>query len=174
VEIQLNEIIKIETEKFLKHQKKYSKILDHKLAEFLNELAPITKKQFRLYVNANLGYALTNLQRKKHSSQLHESRKSLKSILHLSELFIPENQGKKVLNMEYLTQLAEKIGNWHDLYKTDVWLEENMNGPIFKEPLLISIKESMHIIDEAKSNFKEQVFKTSSSIEADRINPPIT
>lgn len=174
VEIRLNEIIRIETEKFLKQQKKYSKILDHKLAEFQKELSPITKKQFRLFVNANLGYALTNLQRKKHFSQLHESRKSLKSIMHLSELFIPENQGKKILNMEYLTQLTEKIGNWHDLYKTDVWLEENINSPLSKEPLIISIKESMHLIDDAKSNFRGKVYKNSSSTEADQNNPPIT
>jgi CHAD domain-containing protein len=173
LEIRLNEIIRIETEKFLKRQKKYGKILDRQLAEFQKEISPITKKQFRLFVNVNLKYAFTNLQRKKHSAQLHESRKSLKSILHLSELFIPETHGKKILNIEYLTKLAEKIGGWHDLYKTDVWLEENMNGAIFKKPLLIAIKESLDLIDEAKSNFKEQVFKTSSSIEADQNNPPI-
>lgn len=173
LEIRLNEIIRVETEKFLKRQKKYGKILENQLAEFQKEISPITKKQSRLFVNANLKYAFTNLQRKKHLSQLHESRKSLKSILHLSELFIPETQSKKILNMEYLTQLTETLGNWHDLYKTEVWLEENMGGSIFKEPLLNAIKESKDLIDEAKSNFKGKVFKTSSSIQADPINPTV-
>ena len=159
----LKDLIKKETDKFVKREKKYKKLLQRAEENFYKELSPISKSQSRnFYKEFILGSQLI-FDKKRYIPHLHDSRKNLKSILHISELTGKGIVQKKELNAEYIGELTEKIGNWHDLHQTQLWLKGRKIDSKSKKTLQLQIEEIQLQIETSKKDFDEKILVNNSN-----------
>ncbi|WP_373521633.1 CHAD domain-containing protein [Aquiflexum sp.] len=160
---QLKNLIQKETEKFVHKEKKYQKLLQKAEKDFYKELTPISKSQSgRFYKDYILASQLI-FKKKKFIPHLHDSRKNLKSILHITELTGKGISQKKEVNVEYLGELTEKTGNWHDLHQTQLWLKGKKIDGISRKTLNQNIEDILIQIDSSKEGFKEKILRVSST-----------
>jgi CHAD domain-containing protein len=157
LETQLKDLIQKETDKFILREKKYRKSLQGVEEDFYKELSSISKSQSKnFYKEFILGSQLI-FDKKRYIPRLHDSRKNLKSILHISELTGKGIVQKKELNVEYIGELTEKIGNWHDLHQTQLWLKGKKIDSKSKKTLQLQIEEILLQVEASKKDFDEKI-----------------
>ena len=113
----LNETIAYQTAKFELKRRWYSHTIEAALAKIKDGLLAIDDEFANSFLHHHLRAVAKNCQRVYFLGTLHDSRKSIKTIQHLSELF-PEFH----VNWEYLDLLQGKIGTWHDLHRTYLYI----------------------------------------------------
>lgn len=113
----LQETITYQTAKFELKRRWYSQLIESSLSKIKDQLVPLDEELAESFLFHHLRAVGKNCQRVYFLGTLHESRKSIKTIQHLSEIF-PEFQ----VNWEYLEFLQSKIGAWHDLHRTYLYI----------------------------------------------------
>lgn len=160
---QLKDLILKETEKFVQREKKYRKLLQKAEEDFYKELFSISKSQSKSFYNEFILGSQLIFIKKRYIPHLHDSRKYLKSILHLSELTGKGIVQKKELNAEYIGELTEKIGNWHDLHQTQLWLKGRKIDSVSKKALQQQIDDILFQIDIFKNDFDKKILLNSTN-----------
>ncbi|WP_373496647.1 CHAD domain-containing protein [Aquiflexum sp.] len=159
----LENLIQKETDKFVQKEKKYRKILQKAEEDFYKELTPIPISHSKRFYKDYILDTQLIFNKKKYIPHLHDSRKNLKSILHISELTGNGVSQKKEVNVEYLGGLTEKIGNWHDLHQTQLWLKGKKIDGFSRNTLYQNIVDILIQIDTSKDGFKEKILRVSST-----------
>lgn len=106
------------------------------------------------FFRTHLQLASRNLKRKLFISHLHESRKSLKVLIHLHELSPNCQTGELQLNWPYLDLLQDKIGKWHDLHRTEFWMKKNRVNKSSLKIIHAKLQEQLAEIRELKKGFE--------------------
>lgn len=163
LEKRLKDLIQKETQKFVRRERKYRKLLQKAEEDFNKELTPISNSQSKEFYKDYILASQLIFNRKKYIPHLHDSRKNLKSIIHITELTGKGVGKKQELNVEYLGGLTEKIGNWHDLHQTQLWLKGKKIDGIARKSLDQNIEEILLQIDTLKDGFKKQILQNSTT-----------
>ncbi|WP_194973633.1 CHAD domain-containing protein [Aquiflexum lacus] len=163
LENKLKNLIQKETRNFILQEKKYGKLLQKAEEDFYKQLIPISNSQSKRFFKDYILASELILNKKRYIPHLHDSRKYLKSIHHITELTGKEVGKKNEINITYLGGLTEKIGNWHDLHQTQLWLKGKKMDSISKKALTQNIEDILLQIDSSKDNFKEKILIVSST-----------
>jgi CHAD domain-containing protein len=163
LEKRLKDLIQKEIQKFLLREKKYRKLLQTAEEDFYKELIPISNSQSKKFYKDYIFSSQLIFNKKKYIPHLHDSRKNLKSILHITELTGKGVGKRQEVNVEYLVGLTEKIGNWHDLHQTQLWLKGKKIDSMAKKSLDQNINEILLQIDRLKGDFKKQILQISAT-----------
>jgi CHAD domain-containing protein len=113
----LNETIAYQTAKFELKRRWYSQTIEADLTKIKDGLLAIDDELADSFLHHHLREVAKNCQRVYFLGTLHDTRKSIKTIQHLREIF-PEFQ----VNWEYLDMVQGKIGTWHDLHRTYLYI----------------------------------------------------
>ena len=162
LETQLKDLIQKETDKFKLREKKYRKSLQIAEIDFYNQLSSTSKPQSKSFFKEFLLGSQHILNKKRYIPHLHDSRKNLKSIIHIAELAGKDISQKRELNLEYIVALTEKIGIWHDLHQTQLWLKGKKIDSKSKKTLQQQIEEIILQIDTLKKEFDGKIVVTHS------------
>lgn len=161
LENRLKNLIQKETRNFVLKEKKYRKILLNAEEDFYKELTPISNNKSKKFYKDYILASKLIFNKKRYIPHLHDSRKNLKSIMHITELTGKEVSKKSEINVEYLGGLTEKIGNWHDLHQTQLWLKGKKIDSISKKTLIQNIEDLLLQIDSSKEGFKDKILQPS-------------
>lgn len=97
--------------RFLKDKEKWDKYLNR----FLEKTSKIDHTFEANTLAAYFNSTILKTNNKLRKGEFHEARMKIKIILYLKSLFTDQQQNDIRINFEFLDQLQEKIGNWHDL-----------------------------------------------------------
>lgn len=158
LEKRLNNLIQKETQNFILKEKKYRVFLLKAEEDFYKELIPISKSHSNRFYRDFFRAPIRIFGKKKYGSHLHDARKNLKSIMHMTELTGKGVNQRKEVHVEYLAELTEKIGNWHDLHQTQLWLKGRKVDANSKNSLNENIEEILLQIASLKEGFAEKIF----------------
>jgi CHAD domain-containing protein len=152
----LQETVGYQTAKFELKRRWYSQTVEAALTKIKDGLVSLDEELAESFLHQHLRTIGKNCQRVYFLGTLHDTRKSIKTIQHLREMF-PEFQ----VNWEYLDNLQGKIGTWHDLHRTYLYIYNK--GASVKSCTLIrnaqqdSVKEIKGVIRKFEAEIKQHV-----------------
>jgi len=103
-----------EMARFQKNGKKYDQILDKTLNKIKTELSGISNAQIADFYEAELNSVVLAFAKREFNANMHDCRKRLKNLLYNQKLADKSMKGKLKLNLPYLDQVQEQLGQWHD------------------------------------------------------------
>lgn len=109
----LQESIRYQTAKFELKRRWYSQTMEAAFVKIKDKIMALDDELAASFLYHHLRAVSKNCQKVYFLGTLHDTRKSIKTIQHLRQLF-PDYQ----VNWEYLDTLQGKIGAWHDLHRT--------------------------------------------------------
>lgn len=113
----LRETISYQTAKFALKRRWYSQTMEAAFEKIKDKLLALDDELAASFLYYHLRAAGKNCQKVYFLGTLHDTRKSIKTVQHLREIF-PDYQ----VNWEYLDALQGKIGTWHDLHRTYLYI----------------------------------------------------
>jgi CHAD domain-containing protein len=143
------------------HVKKYRMGLLKTCKSLSKKIHPISTDKLKEYFRKRLARLAADLAR--HDTQeIHSCRKQIKDLLHLYQA-LPEGLQKQLnIQSDYLDELQERIGEWHDL---------SLVTPLLKK---IRSREKSQVIASELKNLKKSISKISEhflhKVIADRIS----
>ena len=103
-----------EMERFKKNGKKYHQILDKTFSKLKAELSSISNAEIADFYEAELNNVVLAFAKREFNANMHECRKRLKNLLYNQKLADKSMKGKFKLNLSYLDQVQDQVGQWHD------------------------------------------------------------
>jgi len=100
--------------RFKKKGKKYEKILHQTLIKIKGELSGISNAQIADFYEAELNKVVLAFAKREFNTNMHDCRKRLKNLLYNQKLADKSMNGKLTLNLPYLDQVQDQLGQWHD------------------------------------------------------------
>lgn len=157
----LQETIAYQTAKFELKRRWYAQTIQDTLTKIKDGLLSMDEELAESFLFHHLRAVGKNCQRVYFLGTLHDTRKSIKTIQHLREMF-PEFQ----VNWEYLETLQGKIGTWHDLHRTYLYIYNK--GASAKNCTLIRIAQQ-ELVQEIKGMIRrfESEIKKVAVVEQD-------
>ncbi|MEO8151010.1 MAG: CHAD domain-containing protein [Bacteroidia bacterium] len=154
-----------EQNKLLKKEKKLAKnFLSHiheylKLIDATNKIALTIFEKFPVFNEMEFLHSLSLLTKRQFSKinveHLHESRKTLKTIIYSKQLFPHAAVFRKILNVKVADDLQDLIGAWHDKTVLADWMNQNSKSSEYAT-IKVSIKNAaaadFKLIKQASSN----------------------
>lgn len=150
----LQETIENETKKFLIKAHDFSSQSEKNGVKILKNIKALPVKKVHTFCRMHLKLISKNFQRKLYISHLHESRKSIKALIHLHEILPNEGFDELQINWSYLFEFQEKIGNWHDLHRTEFWMKKNRVNKSSLKIIHAKLQEQLAEIRELKKGFE--------------------
>ena len=141
--------------KKLKARHKKAGNLDLLREEMKKHLAPLNTAQLKKYLAEIMKQVIIAFQKKMSDKALHNARKKMKELTYLSKM--PGNHSGEIINksrFELLLVLEDVIGDWHDINKFRVKLE---NQKITKK-VFDKVREKEHLLMSETLNLSS-VFK---------------
>jgi CHAD domain-containing protein len=105
--------IQQETAKFSLHKTHYNDDIRSTAASFLKSLQPVRNHDIRHWVNRQLK-KIAGVVTTASTDQLHEARKRIKNLVYVHGILQKRLVAALTLNIDYLDQLQDAIGKWHD------------------------------------------------------------
>jgi CHAD domain-containing protein len=145
--------------KLIENQKKYLKDIRQTKKAFNKHIRSIKERKLKRYFLYAVGALALELQGTLHTEQLHEFRKNIKELLYVFKMLPQKLQRKINLNVPWLDQLQEAIGDWHDLDLTASFLKEKgfTSSPAFRQ-VNQKVLEKLKQIRTALSGFDKPQF----------------
>jgi len=75
-------------------------------------------------------------------------------LIHLHELSPNYQTGELQLNWPYLDLLQDKIGKWHDMHRTELWMKKNKANKSSLKIIHAKLQEQLVEIREMKKDFE--------------------
>lgn len=116
-------IINDESKKFLDSYGNYAKILKKAEQNMQNDFADLKKNSVLKFFKEQLKKINHLLGSDKNGEKLHKARKKIKILLYLHGAISKKPADKLKINTNYLDDLQEKIGYWHDTVSVLEFLE---------------------------------------------------
>lgn len=110
-------IVLVQSQQFSSSVNAYRKIIRKNIDAIAKRLKPLHDKCIILWYNKNIA-ALTQVFEKLDTGELHVGRKTIKDLLHVYAMLDKNIHSSLKLNIEYLEQLQEAVGKWHDVDDT--------------------------------------------------------
>lgn len=143
-----------ETKRFLTKASDFGDHLKKSVDKTLKKIEAVPEKKVQAFYRTHLHFVSKNLKRKLFINHLHESRKSLKVLIHLHEI-LPEDGLEDIqINWTYIGELQEKIGNWHDIHRTESWMKKNKANKNSLTEIRTRLLEQLTEIKKLKKNFE--------------------
>ncbi|SHN43286.1 CHAD domain-containing protein [Chitinophaga sp. CF418] len=105
--------IRKETAKFRLHKTDYNDDVRNAMSSFLKSLHPVRNSDIKHWVNRQLkkiAIVVTTTS----TDQLHEARKRIKNLVYVHGILNKPLVSSLTLNIDYLDQMQDAIGKWHD------------------------------------------------------------
>ena len=147
-------IVEKETKAFLFKARDFGDHVKGSVEKTLKKVEAVPNKAISNFFRTHLQLASKNLKRKLFINHLHESRKSLKVLIHLHELSPNYQMGELRLNWPYLDLLQDKIGKWHDMHRTEFWMKKNKAKKSSLKMIRAKLQEQLAEIRELKNDFE--------------------
>jgi CHAD domain-containing protein len=103
-----------EMARFQKNGKKYELILHKTLINIKEELNSIGNAEIADFYEAELDSVVLALAKRQFNENMHHCRKRLKNLLYNQKQADKSMKGKLKLNLPYLDQVQDQLGQWHD------------------------------------------------------------
>ena len=100
--------------KFSKNAKAYKKIIKKDVSNIQKKIKPMDDPSITGWYKSSIA-EIRNVFRNFDKSGLHEARKTIKNLLHVHGMLDKSLTISLNINIEYLEQLQEVIGKWHDV-----------------------------------------------------------
>ena len=165
VQLQVNEIER-EVINFRLNAKKYQKILKQVYESIGEELQETRNDRINDFYHHQLTHIASTLEKIEFTEVLHDCRKQIKTLVYNRKIVGKALDGKLNFNAEYLDQLQEHIGNWHDT----VVAIQLFSAPAFNgQPVIAKIKRQStrlrkSINELSKDFFIRATFKESTKL----------
>jgi CHAD domain-containing protein len=143
-----------ETKTFLFKARHFGDHLKKSVEKTLKKVETMPDKAISDFFRNHLQLASKNLKRKLFINHLHESRKSLKVLIHLHELSPNYQTGELQLNWPYLDLFQDKIGKWHDMHRTELWMKKSKANKSSLKVIHAKLQEQLAEIRELKKDFE--------------------
>ena len=143
-----------ETKKYLFKARKFGNQLEKSGAITLKKMKTVPDKKVQAFCRFHLQVVSKNFKRKLYVNYLHESRKSLKLLIHIHEIMPDTSFEALQINWSYFDQLQEKIGIWHDFHRTAYWMKKNKANKISLKTIHSRLQEQLAEIKELKKDFE--------------------
>ncbi|RZS95115.1 CHAD domain-containing protein [Cecembia calidifontis] len=140
--------------RFLKNKEKWDKYLNR----FQENTSQIDLNFEANTLTAYFNSTLLKTNNKLRKGEFHEARMKIKIILYLKSLFTEQQQHAIRINFEFLDQLQEKIGNWHDLLVSHKMSKEKNQEKVILQELETLEKE----LNATSNTFLQSVFTSTS------------
>ncbi len=142
-----------ETNDFCHNQFEFIFAVKRSTKFFLNKLKKVSKSKTRTFFIHEIEEMQVNLDSNLVAEEWHEFRKRIKNVLYNYRLAGKKTKNKLDLNLQYLDELQEKIGQWHD----KVVAREIINPRLKSGKLLIKKlnSESDEILNQVKEMAKD-------------------
>ncbi len=133
--------------------------LSRSLKRISREIAGIKEKDIKSFYKNQVNVLADLLSSPEMEEKLHECRKRIKNLIYTYR-FMPSKLKEKVyLNVEYLDEIQEQIGEWHDLDETILLFEKNNTKFVTDIALLrihseIKLEEILRIVKHFKIKVK--------------------
>jgi CHAD domain-containing protein len=154
MKLRLQNIVQKETEHFLSKTGDFEDQVNKSLKKTLKRIEAVQEEKALDFYRFHLNLAAKNLKRKLFINHLHESRKSLKVLIHLHEIPAFGQIGDLQLNWSYLDLLQDNIGKWHDLHRTGFWMKRNKANKNSLKTIQSILKGQLAEIRELKKDFE--------------------
>ncbi|PSL36161.1 CHAD domain-containing protein [Chitinophaga ginsengisoli] len=105
--------IRQETAKFRLYRTHYNDDIRNTAVSFLNSLRPVHNHDIKHWVNRQLK-KIAEVVTTTSTDQLHEARKRIKNLVYVHDILQKRLAAALTLNIDYLDQLQDVIGKWHD------------------------------------------------------------
>jgi CHAD domain-containing protein len=99
---------------FKKKSRKYALKLNKTLEKIKDELRGISNKDIADFYASELNSVVLALAKREFNDDMHDCRKRLKNLLYNQKLANKSMKGKLKLNLPYLDQVQDLLGEWHD------------------------------------------------------------
>ena len=116
-------IVLVQTQQFSSSAKAYRKFIKKNIDTITKKLKPIHDKCILGWYRNNIAI-LRQVCERFDRSELHEGRKTIKDLLHVHGMLDKSINSSLKLNIEYLEQLQEAIGKWHDVEASYIMLTQ--------------------------------------------------
>jgi CHAD domain-containing protein len=156
-------IVEKETKTFLFKARDFGNHLKKSVEKTLKKVEAVPNKAIPNFFRTHLQLASKNLKRKLFINQLHESRKSIKVLIHIHELSANYQIGELQLNWPYLDLLQDKIGKWHDMHRTEFWMKKNKANKSSLKIIHAKLQEQLAEIRELKKDFEIKVLNLNGN-----------
>ncbi|MEJ5964140.1 CHAD domain-containing protein [Pedobacter immunditicola] len=100
--------------RFKKNGKKYEMILEKTLLKIKGELSSIGNSEIADFYEAELDRVVLAFAKREFNDHMHDCRKRLKNLLYNQKIADKSMKGKLKLNLPYLDQVQDQLGQWHD------------------------------------------------------------
>ena len=107
-------VIASQTDEFTRHANDYNKTIRKTARDISKGLKPIHDKCIIAWFK-KLTRDLEQVFKRPDNAKLHEGRKTIKNLLHVHTMLDKKMINNLQLNVEYLEQLQEAVGKWHDV-----------------------------------------------------------
>lgn len=154
MKLRLQNIVQKQTKDFLSKIGDFEDQINKSLKKTLKRIEPIKEEKGLDFYRFHLNLAAKKLKRKLLVNHLHESRKSLKVLIHLHELPSFDQIGDLKINWPYLDLLQDKIGKWHDLHRTEFWMKKNKANKTSLKIIQTILKGQFAEIKELRKDFE--------------------
>lgn len=163
LELLIQTIIGKETKKFFVNAVDSEKKLKRSSEKTLKKVESVPENKALDFFRINLKFVSKNLKRRLYINRLHESRKSIKILIHIHELSPKYQIGELEINWIYLDLLQDKIGKWHDMYRTELWMKKNKANKSSLKIIHKSLQEQLIEIKELKKDFEIKVMNLNGN-----------
>ena len=146
-----------QSREFSSAAKAYRKTIQKNINDITGKLKPIPDKCIAGWYKKNIA-TLSDVFETLATSEIHEGRKKIKNLLHVYSMLDKTMAASLKLNIEYLEQLQEAVGKWHDVdvsytMLTDAKLKNKKVLETFKK----EIAKSLAAIKPLAANFSKRI-----------------
>jgi CHAD domain-containing protein len=142
VKTRAQKTLKNEPDRFCAEVEHYGEIIQDACSDLKKQLSPIKGRKIKHWVSRQLKKIAVIIE----TDQLHATRKRIKNLVYIHALY-----PKLPLNTEYLDQLQDTIGKWHDAEVAIGLLKKHSKA-------LVKLRdESYEAVRTLSQNFKEKV-----------------
>lgn len=161
---QQKELVSAETISFCSKGKKYLQKLDSVHKKVKKEFTSIRNSDVIFFYESELNGVVLALAKREFCEEMHDCRKRIKNLLYNEKLALKKLDGKLELNPQYLNQVQEKLGEWHDrVLARDVFLNQVKDEKPAIEKLNLQISKLEKSIIMISSNFWKRATSKSSN-----------
>ncbi|MFD2199954.1 CHAD domain-containing protein [Shivajiella indica] len=153
----LNKQIEAETIRFLKKKKKWIDIVQNTYPNIDSKITNCPEGKLIVYLKTSISEVFKYFNKE----NFHEARKIIKVILNLHTLLSKFSAGSLKLNLSYLDEMQNKIGNWNDLEQRIKRLKKSQRSKSEIMEFKILTKELIR----SKKELKKSVYLNTVSVQ---------
>jgi CHAD domain-containing protein len=129
-------------------------------ASIQKHLKPIQDKVILRYCEEKLDLSVQFFTASVHHAALHDSRKNLRHLQSAVKLLQPASRKRLGINEQYLSEILQNIGEWHDLVVfAQMYKSINLEHPQQLLLLQTIMQKKKTIMESCISNFENRIFE---------------